>query len=837
MFDLSFGSMISLLAAVDSATLTVREFDWPTTPQGWLMLLVGGSVLVLWTVWLYLKDTAEFSWFWKTWLTSLRIATLASLMIIALNPSDRTQKQSYRPSRVAVLVDTSLSMRHPATSTKDGGTSAGPSRAEAAKQLLVESKLIDTLRKQHEVSLYTFDSELSSPHRVFTRQMKTVAPAESEGPSAGEAHQSKAGKPLDSESQPTATSLDWDEVLRPRGLESRLGESLAELIRQSAGRTLSGIVVLSDGISNAGVDPTTAHDRALTTKTRLITVGTGTTEQPVNLAVSEIASPTDVQMGDPFEITAFIQGNGLVGREVEVELLMKTPADIEPTSVERKMAVLLEDGLPVEVKFTRNPAEAGRVTYIVRVKSQNPVAEFNTQDNELSFSVNVFDRPTRVLLVAGGPMRDYQFVRNLLFRHKSFDVDVLLQTAGPGTSQESNHLLAAFPEGREQLYEYDVVMAFDPDWKRIPADSFKLLYDWVSLEGGGLILVAGDVNTPALAELSDPNRTGAADDQFKPLLELYPVILSSYFTAARFDQDSTQPWPILFTKEGQSLGFLQLTDDAQSSAARWKDFPGVFRCYPTNGYKAGAKVYANFSDPRAAAEPPVLMAGQPLNKGFVFYLGSAEMWRLRSVSEDDYDRFWIKTIREVGQGRSKRGTKRGLLMPESHKLLIGQTSRVRARVLDAKYEPLDAPSVSLEVFDPTGRPLTPPRQLRRDPSSPGIFVGDFRVSLPGTYKLELTLPDSREQVTDEIVVALPKLEDENIRQNVRLLTDLVRDTGGKYLTMDTAAAELPALLPDRGEQFYIPERLRTLWDREWVMYLLVAILSIEWLTRKLLKLA
>ena len=87
------------------------------------------------------------------------------------------------------------------------------------------------------------------------------------------------------------------------------------------------------------------------------------------------------------------------------------------------------------------------------------------------------------------------------------------------------------------------------------------------------------------------------------------------------------------------------------------------------------------------------------------------------------------------------------------------------------------------------------------------------------------------------MVALPKLEDENIRQNVRLLSDLVRDTGGKYLTVEEAIAELPGLLPDRGEQFYVPERLRTLWDRQWVMYLLVSILSVEWLTRKMLKLA
>ena len=86
--------------------------------------------------------------------------------------------------------------------------------------------------------------------------------------------------------------------------------------------------------------------------------------------------------------------------------------------------------------------------YIVRATPQTRVAEFNAQDNERSFGVNVFDRPTRVLLVAGGPMRDYQFVRNLLFRHKSFDVDVFLQTGTRGTSQESNQLLYSFPEGR-----------------------------------------------------------------------------------------------------------------------------------------------------------------------------------------------------------------------------------------------------------------------------------------------------------------------------------------------------------------------------------------------------
>lgn len=817
-------SPLLMLASDATATLTSRELDLPQSPFGWVLLLGGSLLVLLWVIWLYLRDTHELAWGWKAWLTFLRLAVLASLLLIALNPSDRTQKQAFRPSRVAIVVDTSLSMRHPAdTPGTDAspGTDKGPSRADAVMQLLADTPLIEQLRKQHEVSIFTFDSALDGPHRVFPL-IQDLAEKTPTKPAAGSPEATKQAP------------LDWEETVRPRGVETRLGESLAELIRQSAGRTLSGIVILSDGGSNAGVDIATAHDRALSTKTRLITAGTGTTQQPVNLAIAEVAAPTDVAINDPYEIKVFLQGQGLAGKEAQVELLeLGEGEEGDPTLIETKTVTLPEEGGRAEISFPRTPTLAGKTTYTIRATPVVRVAEFNVEDNLQTPSVKVFDRPTKVLLVAGGPMRDYQFVRNLLFRHKSFDVDVVLQTGAPGTSQESDKLLLAFPETREQLYDYDAVIAFDPDWKAISTAAIPLLYDWVADESGGLILVAGDVNTQQLASSGLEEQ----DDDLKPLRNLYPVILSSFFTAARFDQDSSRPYPITFTPEGLGAGFLQLTDDPLTSAVRWKEFSGFYRAYPTGGHKAAARIYARFSDPRAAIEPPILMASQNVGRGQTFYLGSPEMWRLRSVSDADYDRFWIKLIREIAQGRTKKGVKRGSLRPESDKVTLGQTVRVYARLLDAQFAPLELESIPFELVDPAGRPLSPARQLRREPSQRGEYVGDFRASLPGTYKLELQLPESREQLTAEVVVSTPRLEDEDIRQNVRLLTELARDTGGQYLPIENAAAEIPALLPNRGEQFFIPERLRTLWDRSWVMYLLVGLLSMEWLTRKLLKLA
>jgi len=807
------------LLAQTAGTFTVREFDWPQTPLGWLLFLGGSLVVVAWVAWLYQRDTVELKPVWRIWLAALRLGTLAGLLLIALNPHDRTQKDTFRPSRVGVLVDTSLSMRHPAKSISIGGSSQEAdrtTRVEATLKFLGQSKLIETLRQQHEVSIYTFDSGLTGPHRVFP----FAAP--------------DAAQPL----EPQETPVDWATLLEPRGLESRLGESLAELVRQTAGRTLSGLVIVTDGASNAGLDAVMAGERAAAAKVKLLSVGIGGTEPPVNLLVSDVQAPTEVQKGDGYEITAYIQAQGLAGRDAEVELLQRPDGDNgEPTLVEMKPVRVLEDGVPVEIKFPRTPDATGKTQYTVRVKPAQRVAEFDEQDNAQTFSVNVLDRPTRALLVAGGPMRDYQFVRNLLHRHKSIDVDVYLQTASVGTSQESDNLLLAFPTTREELYEYDLIIAFDPDWQLLPEDAPRMINDWVANEAGGLILVAGDVYTPQFAAVDGPLNGGDADDRFTPLKELYPVVLSSYFTATRFDADTSQPWPIEFTDEGKSAGFLQLTDDPITSSARWKDFPGFYKCYPTAAAKAGATVFARFSDPRAQGEIPILMAAQFYGQGRTFYLGSAEMWRLRSVDDEDYDRFWIKTVREVVQGRLKRGAKHGMLSPETRRVSLGQTVRVRSRLLNGQFQPLDIETVRLEIYDPTGKPLIPPRSLVKDPSRPGEYVGDFRASVPGVYRLQLPIPDTREELTDEVTVVLPKLEDENVRQNVQLLSQLAELTGGAYLPMADAEAALPGLLPNRGELFKVDERLRTLWDREWVLYLLVGLLSLEWLTRKLVKLS
>ena len=410
------------------------------------------------------------------------------------------------------------------------------------------------------------------------------------------------------------------------------------------------------------------------------------------------------------------------------------------------------------------------------------------------------------------------------------ETTIFLQTGQVGISQDAHQIIYKFPETREELFQFDVILAFDLDWRSIPEDSRSLLRDWVDGEGGGIVFIAGDVNSP---------QTAAANEGLEKIHELLPVILDEVGLRLGSRDRSPNPWKVGLTDEGKAAAFLQLVDDPTAASKVWEDFPGLYRCYPTRGKKGGATVYAEFTDPlsRGGSGQPILIAGQRYGQGSVLYLGSPETFRLRAQREDYFERLWVKMVRKVSEGRSKRGLQRGMIILEGRDYDIGQTVPVRARVQSAQFQPLDVDTIPIEVYDPTGRPMIPSPVLTRDRHRPSEYTGDFRVILPGRYRLEVAIPDSTEKAVAEVQAAFSPLEAIQLQQDAKSLKALVEGTGGTYMTIDTVATELPAKLPNMGQTIVIAQRLKELWDRSWVLYALIAVLGLEWLTRKLLKLA
>jgi hypothetical protein len=237
------------------------------------------------------------------------------------------------------------------------------------------------------------------------------------------------------------------------------------------------------------------------------------------------------------------------------------------------------------------------------------------------------------------------------------------------------------------------------------------------------------------------------------------------------------------------------------------------------------------------------MAGQFYGAGRAFYLGSGEMWRLRADDDAYFERFYTKLIRHVSQGRLLRGSHRGVLLVERDRYLLGGMVDVRAQLSNSRLEPLELPRVSLEVALPDNTLETV--ALTADPSRAGTYRGQFALHKEGVYRLELPVPESdNERLTRRIQVKVPDLEREHPQRNDALLSEIAAKTGGVYyigldsaLGVNNKGKSLPQVLRDQSRTITIVGKPTPLWATAATMYVICGLLCLEWLIRRLAKLA
>ena len=318
-------------------------------------------------------------------------------------------------------------------------------------------------------------------------------------------------------------------------------------------------------------------------------------------------------------------------------------------------------------------------------------------------------KPLRVLLFASAAMHEYQFVQAIMVRDSTkgrVKVSTFLQPP-PGQKEpregviQDAQLLTKFPDQFDvgpdkkddnpyDLSDYDVIVAFDPDWDQLTDKQITLLFGrdeidangqpqhhdgWVD-KGGGFIYVAGPVNT---LQLAGPR----ADEKkrFGPILDRLPVIPKD-IRLEEVKRDTDKAWPLDFKDAPPDTEFLKLEEETAEKPAKflddWKDFfgpiqpdksvnRGFYNFYPVESAKPGAVVMAYFGDPGAKAKDaksqeslmPYIVVSNPgdLERRLV-WVGWGEMWRLRQKNEAYLERFWTKLTRYAGEQHHGKVVKR-----------------------------------------------------------------------------------------------------------------------------------------------------------------------------------
>lgn len=843
------------LVAAETVTGTRFELGRAQTLGELLIACAVCLVLLVFVAYMYTRDARELNPALGVFLAVLRGIAFVGLLVLYLDPSWRTEREVSRPSRALLLVDASMSMgREDVSSPK---TSVPVSRSQQVAEALESTDFLQKLRKTHDVVVWRFGQDLK---RVVPLDKIKPGPAPDEDEAENEGGENGSGDaPAGGESDNAAKAdsgktpeqaVDWNEALKPTANETRLGQALRQLIHDERSSPVSGVIVASDGGQNAGITAEAALALAREAKIPIFTIGIGSDKKPENVRVGDLLAPARAYPGDRFTVTGYIQAQGMEKRKVTVELLSRPTASGPAAAASRgtgklegtEQIILGTDGEVVPVKFELTPGETGKRTLCLRVVA--PKSDGDPDDNLIEEDVEVVDRKNRVLLVAGGPTREYRFLRTLLFRDKSTTLDVLLQTAQPGISQEADKILDDFPATRQEMYQYDCVVAFDPDWQDLSVSQTELLEGWVAEQGGGLIVIAGPVYTGKVIN------SWVQDSSMGKIRALYPVqFVRSIIVMDQTSHVADEPWPLDFTRAGMEADYLWLGDTPSGSQRAWAGFKGVFSHFPVRGAKPGATVLARFSDPRSGEgdqRAPYLVS-QFYGSGRVFYAGSGEMWRLRAVDDTYFEQFYTKLIRHVSQGRLLRGSTRGVLLVGQQRYTPGNTVEIRAQLTNAQLQPLEAPGVAVQVIHQgSGRGQTV--NLVPDPARLGTFVGQFTVLRHGKHQLELLVPESDdERLTQTIVVKVPKLEQETPQRNDALLSEMAKSTGGEYYVGMEQALQgtvdkkpVAALLKDKTLTSVLLDAPNREWKEQWLRWmlgLLCGVLFLEWLVRRLVKLA
>ncbi|MFG0288607.1 MAG: VWA domain-containing protein, partial [Rhodopirellula sp. JB044] len=315
-------------------------------------------------------------------------------------------------------------------------------------------------------------------------------------------------------------------------------------------------------------------------------------------------------------------------------------------------------------------------------------------------------------------------------------------------------------------------------------------------------------------------------------------------------QGGRNAWPLDFTPEASSAEFLWVADTPEASFEIWQEVGNVYDYVGVKSAKPGAKVYSYFSDPttEVSGSLPIFMASQFYGAGRVYFQGSGEMWRLRAAGDQYFDSYYTKLVRWVSEGRLLRDSNRGVLLVDAARAMVGQTVTLRAVLVDDQFQPLNEPFVTAKLLAPDGSI----KDLRLSPAadSPrgGTYTGNFVATKSGGYEIQLTVGDALdEQILRQTVqVRLPTSELERPRRADDELMQLATTTRGEYLPVNNPAEiggvveSLTSTIQPQPQVTVLagtPDRPFGERRNAMLMWLIASVLTFEWVTRRLHRLA
>jgi len=597
------------------------------------------------------------------------------------------------------------------------------------------------------------------------------------------------------------------EELRPQGTGTSLEDSLESVLREFGPAPLASVVLLTDGADNASKNLKSVLSQYQLRKITVNVVAVGQTNLGKDIEVAQVSSPEKVLPDSIVTAVVSLRNAGYSGQKAVVEVR-------EAGKLVHSIGVTLGGKDEVQqVELNLAPKGKGLKPYTVSVASQP--GEMITLNNSQELLLNVEDSKPRILYLEGTPRWEFKFIREALQPDKNLQLLSLLRTSGnkfyrQGIENEDN-LATGFPSSKEELFQYKGLMIGSIEASFFTAEQFKIIGDFVSERGGGLMMLGGRRSFDA----------GSYGNT--PLADLLPVNLGQKPAGSSF---VLAPVKFKLSSYGKSHLVTRLAVDERENERRWNRLPQIGEFNWVTSAKPGAAVLASGDGSYNSA---ILLATHRYGRGRVmaFMAASSWRWQMEMPHEDDsHEIFWRQALRWLVSSSPDP------VSLELDRSVYQQEDVVafRVEVNDPSFNRLNNAEVVASVTSPAGKTTDVPLKwiARKD----GIYVGEWRPPEKGTYQVEVKATGQGKDIgraEQFFLVGESNAEFYNAAQNKSLLSRIATETGGKYYTLDELK-DLPEEMTYIEHPGSVPQTL-PLWDMPILLFLLCFLLIAEWALR------
>ncbi|MFN7984963.1 MAG: glutamine amidotransferase [Vicinamibacterales bacterium] len=600
--------------------------------------------------------------------------------------------------------------------------------------------------------------------------------------------------------------------LKYGGTSTRLGQALERARDELSGLPLAGLVMVTDG---ADTSDATLDEPLASLKARSIPVfpiGVGQDHFSKDIQITRVETPRSTLKGTSLAVDVVISQSGYAGSKVPLQV------EDEGHIVSTQDITLPPDGqsTTVRVNFTAN--DAGARVFRFQVPTQ--AGEQVTQNNARDAMVEVADRRERVLYMEGEPRPEMKFVRRAVSDDPNLAVTILQRTAEDKYLRldvgSPDEVVGGFPKTREELFAYRAIILGSVEAASFTPDQLRMLADFVSKRGGGLLMLGGR------RSFAEGGWAGT------PVAEVLPVELDSNARGgnAAGNQGYLAHLSVHPTRAGALYPVTQLAEGEKASADKWDGMPGVTAVNVVRSAKPGATVLlTGTTDTR---QEQIVLAFQRYGRGKSLALPIQDSWLWKmdaSVPVEDmtHATFWRRLVRWLVDGVPDPV----IITSNIDRVEPGEPLKLNAEVVDSAFVEVNDARVVAQVTSPSGKTTEVP--LEWTVEKDGQYTGQYVPEEPGTYEFKASAAREGKDLGTGTLHARASAGDAeyfDAAMRSTLLTRLAEDTGGAFFTPSNAST-LPEAINYSGRGVTVVEE-RDLWDMPIILLALLALIAAEW---------